>query len=783
MNMRKSLLLLLATAVAVVALPARAIIPAASQAQAIEFYNATLDHYFVTADPAEASDLDTGVHPGWTRTGIAFQVLKTGAANLAGSTPVCRFYGKPSAGLDSHFYTSSPVECAAVKQKFPDQWQFESAEVFRAFPVDAVTGKCPAETGPVYRLWNNRADVNHRYTDQLSVYQQMVAKGYVPEGDGDPKLPVAFCTPIGTSATPTPAPAGSPICSITAPTPTPAVGAVVTLSATCTGAPTSFSWTGCTSTTTTCQATSTIAGTLTYALSATNNAGTGSAAQIALAWQGASGPVPQCTISAASTTPQIGTNLVLSASCSQTPTSYNWVECNYMLQSACNTIPACSPTSPNCAITSGLAGFAHYGVDGVNAAGTGPRAGFDVEWKNGGTTTPTVPSCSLTASSLSPVIGTSIVLSVSCSGSPTTFTWTGCASTGANCGTTSANVGALTYSVVGSNAVGKSTPASVTVNWQTAPVPNCTVSSNKNLPTAGYDTVTLTANCSANPTSYQWTGCTPSGAQCSAQETAAGLKTYSVIAANNAGASASASANVNWQAPPTSVPGCTLTANPTSPFTGGTVTLTASCNNQPTSYTWSGCSSKTSTCIASSANAGTVTYGVQATNIVGVGALASIPVTWQQSTAPPDFCSAYNDVVRVSRPWGGLSVYPADYGGAFRSAEILVVSFTVPAGAANFVNTGFSAVVTEYQGAPTFRDMRLSRSACDFNRSLDTTGQNGPISIGSNGQTVTVAGTIGTSMLPGETYYISVRNWNSRTGNTCATSTCNLMVGGFQWPN
>ena len=46
-----------------------AAIPATETAELVEFYNASLDHYFITITPKEISDLDTGVHPGWTRTG------------------------------------------------------------------------------------------------------------------------------------------------------------------------------------------------------------------------------------------------------------------------------------------------------------------------------------------------------------------------------------------------------------------------------------------------------------------------------------------------------------------------------------------------------------------------------------------------------------------------------------------------------------------------------------------------------------------------------------------
>jgi hypothetical protein len=48
----------------------------------------------------------------------------------------------------------------------------------------ATTGDCPDGTVPVYRLFNMGADANHRYTTDLAVRAQMIAKSYVPEGYG-----------------------------------------------------------------------------------------------------------------------------------------------------------------------------------------------------------------------------------------------------------------------------------------------------------------------------------------------------------------------------------------------------------------------------------------------------------------------------------------------------------------------------------------------------------------------------------------------------------------------
>ncbi|MEP6677696.1 MAG: hypothetical protein ABJB78_00245, partial [Betaproteobacteria bacterium] len=646
--MQKMLLSLFAAALAAVALPAAGAIATISQTQVVEFYNAALDHYFISVDSKEIADLDGGVHQGWARTGFTLQAVKS-AATLAGSVPVCRFYGKPEAGLDSHFYTASAAECQAVQDKFAAQWQFESPEVFRAYPVDPITGHCPSDTGPVYRLYNKRADVNHRYTDQISIFQTMVAKGYVAEGDGNPQLPVAFCMPIGTSATPATPSSGTPTCTISAPTTTPPVGSVVALTTVCTGAPTSYTWVGCASTSGACQATSSAAGTVSYTLTASNSVGAGAPASISLSWQGTSGPVPICTLSGTTATPAIGSNLGLVANCSQTPTRYDWLECSFLLQSACNVVASCPANSATCTITTQLSGLTHYAVQASNGAGAGPRVGFDAEWKSGATAAPAAPVCSLSSSNTSPTVNGSVVLTVSCSGNPSSYAWTGCAGFGASCSTSSATSGPKIFSVVASNATGNSAPASVTVTWQAQPAPNCSLSASKTAPMLG-DTITLTASCSGSPTSYQWTGCTGSGAQCTAAESLAGAKTYGVVATNANGSSAQANSTVNWQSPPTSPPVCTISASNASPFTGTAITLTASCSNSPASFSWSGCSSNSATCVATGNTAGTATYAVAASNVVGTGATASMTVTWQQSTAPPDFCSAYNDVVRIGVP-------------------------------------------------------------------------------------------------------------------------------------
>jgi hypothetical protein len=166
--------------------------PVPKTVMAIEYYNSALDHYFVTADPAEMTALDSGRFIGWQRTGMGFNVFDPSESSPM-TMPVCRFYGNPAYGLDTHFYSASGTECADIMRNWPAQWTLESSNVFRMALPDMMSGSCPMGTMAVYRTWNQRADTNHRYTTDPAVQGMMMNHGNVAEGYGNP--PVAMCSP------------------------------------------------------------------------------------------------------------------------------------------------------------------------------------------------------------------------------------------------------------------------------------------------------------------------------------------------------------------------------------------------------------------------------------------------------------------------------------------------------------------------------------------------------------------------------------------------------------
>jgi len=164
-----------------------AVSPPEIPVEVVEFFNAGLDHYFISWLPSEVAALDAGTSiRGWQRTGHRF---KTHLASQALTSPVCRFYLPPQYG-DSHFFGRGTAECDATGRDNPG-FGLEAAAFMRMFLP--VVGTCPVGTIAVYRVFSNRADANHRYMTDISVRDQMVATGWVAEGDG-PDL-VAMCAP------------------------------------------------------------------------------------------------------------------------------------------------------------------------------------------------------------------------------------------------------------------------------------------------------------------------------------------------------------------------------------------------------------------------------------------------------------------------------------------------------------------------------------------------------------------------------------------------------------
>ena len=147
----------------------------------LEFYNTRLNHYFITADVAEASAIDAGAAgPGWQRSGRGFRAWTAKAGVAVDAKPVCRFYGTPGVGPNSHFYTANAAECDAVRND--PGWRYEGVAFYSIVPGG---GGCPTGMQRVLRAYNNRFsqnDSNHRYTTDPDIIVAMQQQGWSDEG-------------------------------------------------------------------------------------------------------------------------------------------------------------------------------------------------------------------------------------------------------------------------------------------------------------------------------------------------------------------------------------------------------------------------------------------------------------------------------------------------------------------------------------------------------------------------------------------------------------------------
>ena len=159
-----------------------------------EFYNASLDHYFISDLAPDIQALDSGRIAGWARTGKSFKVWPISLGFLS---EVCRYYIPPEHG-NSHFFSASKTECNAIAAQIGTNPSYsgyilETSEAFAVALPDA-NGVCPNNWIAVYRLWNNRVDSNHRYTTDAAIKASMIGKGYIAEGYGADA--VALCSPL-----------------------------------------------------------------------------------------------------------------------------------------------------------------------------------------------------------------------------------------------------------------------------------------------------------------------------------------------------------------------------------------------------------------------------------------------------------------------------------------------------------------------------------------------------------------------------------------------------------
>ena len=157
--------------------------PTGDEAIAVEFFHSAMGTYFLTARPEDIALLDTNPQSGWRRTGHSFKVYsRIPSDTFTPIAPVCRFYGRPAGGPNSHFFTSESSECDLVKRM--GGWSYEGVD-FYARPLGA-NRRCPEGHLAVNRAYNNgypTKDSNHRFVTSDSEWRLMQAQGWALEGE------------------------------------------------------------------------------------------------------------------------------------------------------------------------------------------------------------------------------------------------------------------------------------------------------------------------------------------------------------------------------------------------------------------------------------------------------------------------------------------------------------------------------------------------------------------------------------------------------------------------
>jgi hypothetical protein len=156
----------------------------------VEYRNDQLDDYFITARPAEIAMLDeASIVPGWHRTNYGFKTWiapfgRMSAAAATRGSPVCRFYGMPGVGFNTHLWVLDPRECRRLRAN--PLWLYEGV----AFDATAPAGgTCPVDLMLVTRVHKSvNGQPRNRYLTSASEIARMTGEGWTDEG-------AALCTP------------------------------------------------------------------------------------------------------------------------------------------------------------------------------------------------------------------------------------------------------------------------------------------------------------------------------------------------------------------------------------------------------------------------------------------------------------------------------------------------------------------------------------------------------------------------------------------------------------
>ncbi len=158
-----------------------------------EFYNASLDYYFLTGRDGDKAAIDKAA--GWVRTGSEIRVFAR--PNLKTLPLERHFFANVARGgtRGSHFFTVLPGDQTLLTSLNPTNAAIDAKPFLEGVEGYAIpktaTGTCPVSTVPIYRAFKGVPryvdDGNHRFSTNLMQHQKMVNElGWTDDG-------VVFC--------------------------------------------------------------------------------------------------------------------------------------------------------------------------------------------------------------------------------------------------------------------------------------------------------------------------------------------------------------------------------------------------------------------------------------------------------------------------------------------------------------------------------------------------------------------------------------------------------------
>ena len=161
--------------------------PVPASITAVEYYCVAADRYITTTVSEEIAALDNTLATGWTRTGEAFNVYATSVPADA----TCRFCTS-SRSADTGRRMGPSAGCAKTAARFTNAWPIDDASLAQPALPNA-DGSCGVGSVPVFRVVDNRPDLNNRYIESLALRDAMLVKGWSAQGRG--AMGVAMCAP------------------------------------------------------------------------------------------------------------------------------------------------------------------------------------------------------------------------------------------------------------------------------------------------------------------------------------------------------------------------------------------------------------------------------------------------------------------------------------------------------------------------------------------------------------------------------------------------------------